>query len=271
MISKKELEEIVYTSPLVLLGIKDKSIINTANEYLPYSTGFEIECDKKETYDELVFKNIPNIIWDSTQSNYEQRYRIPNGVNGLICLYNICYHLGNNSLLNMESGIHYHIDCTDVKYTELSDALQRDNNFGEEILTELDSWDYRGTYNKRKISIGIFTGYNWIRYNGEHHTLEFRIGNMSFDYGVLVKQIIHANNIVRRWKNKIVGFDDSIIYNPINYKDQIEYQKVIHIKPTDYEFKIQKLKQSMQSEEIEDIIAQEDVKQQVKTRLHKLY
>lgn len=269
MIDKKTLEEIVYKAPLVLLSIRDREIVDMANNYLPYSTGFEIECQKKSTYDESTFLNIPNFINDSYRTNNEQRYRIPNGVNGLICLYNICYHLGNNSLLNMGSGIHYHIDCTDTNDMALRNVVSSDAQFGPNILKELDTWNYGGTYNKRGISL-LGAG-NWIRYN-DLNTLEFRIGNMSFDYEVLVKQIIHANDIVRRWKNKIPNWNDEITYREINYKSQIAYQKTIDIDKSSYEYKIQALLEKLNiSEAIPNTLPIDDIKQTTKSRVHKLY
>lgn len=277
MIDKKVLEEIVYNSPLVLLSIRDKETIDLANNYLPYSTGFELECEKKPTYNEETFKKIPNIIWDSSQDAYEQRYRIPNGINGLICLYNICYHLGNNSLLNMGSGIHYHIDCTDVTVQDLEVAFNRDSRFESEILKELDTWEYGGKYNSRGTSFGYKhnggTLGNWVRWNGLG-TLEFRIGNMSFDYKVLVKQIIHANDIVRRWKNKIPDYNNCIEYNGTNYKNQIDYQKNMDSNFVSYNHKIEALSNTLNSFNSTPTINTVDVAQArsiVKDRSHKLY
>lgn len=268
MIDKKILEEIINTSPLVLLSIRDKEVIDLANSYLPYSTGFEIECEKKPTYNEEIFKNIPNIIWDSYQDSCEQRYRIPNGINGLICLYNICYHLGNNSLLNLGSGIHYHVDCTDTDLSKLTSSFDKD--FEKCILSELDEWGYTGTYNKRGTS--FYRDGAWIRWN-DLKTLEFRLGNMSFDYQVLVKRIIHANNIVFRWKNRIETYHGVISYKEVNYENQIKYQKSIDMAPTSYENRIRVLSEKLiisKPIEIDDNIT-DNIKREVRGRVHKLY
>lgn len=188
----KDLEDYLY-NPLILLTIKDESIINRVNKLLPYSTGFEIECSKSEFFKNSNFTIIPNIL-DVSCDNGEQRYRIPNGIPGLICLFNICNQLKIDSLLNFGSGIHYHIDTTDC----FKDLVKTATENQDWILNELDTWNYKGDYNKR----GINPFGNWLKFNSLE-TFEFRIGEMSFDYKVLVNRIIHANNIVKRLKDQI--------------------------------------------------------------------
>ena len=83
-----------------------------------YSTGFEIECSCKEDVNFKAFRNIPNIIEADVNTCNEQRFRIPNGIEGLQCLFNISIVLKKEALLNPGSGIHYHIDCTDY-YDEI--------------------------------------------------------------------------------------------------------------------------------------------------------
>lgn len=188
----KDLEDYLY-NPLILITVKDESIINRVNKLLPYSTGFEIECFKSEFFKDSNFTIIPNILAVQTD-DYEQRYRIPNGISGLICLFNICNQLRLDSKLNPLSGIHYHIDTTDC-FEDLKKVALNNQNW---ILNELDSWNYKGTYNAR----GIDISQRWIKFNCLK-TFEFRIGEMSFDYKVLVNRIIHANNIVKRLKDQI--------------------------------------------------------------------
>ena len=200
------IEEAIYNNPKSLLSIKDKGLIKAINNYLPYSTGFEIECDYRTNYDVTCFQTIPNIM-EVRNDKCEQRYRIPSGLTGLICLQDICEQLRLNSKMNMESGIHYHIDCTDW-FSSITTENLKDNE--EWILKELDKWEYKGTYNRRE----VFNGYGgyWVRTNNEFSTLEIRCGEMSFDYNYIVTKIIHANLIVKNLKN--------IIFNPL-YKIEL--------------------------------------------------
>ena len=102
--------------PMSLAKVEGK-LQSVANSYLPYSTGVEIECTSKDNISlsaaRLGFNNIPNII--EVDIDYrEQRFRIPKGISGAICLYEICEKLKLMCMLNMGSGIHYHIDCRDI-------------------------------------------------------------------------------------------------------------------------------------------------------------
>ncbi len=221
---KELLRETAMTAPLLLLKLKNKEDIDYCNNFLPYSTGFEIECNMLG-YEELVkkaldankwndpklrdfvsqhrreFLAIPNIMHVSNDAS-EQRYRIPNGINGLICLYLISHNLKKFSELNDASGIHYHIDFTDVPewdddYNIYKSLLASNHDY---VLTELETWGYKGTYNSKGIA-GIGSEGNWVRQNDG--TVEFRIGEMTFDYEVLVKRIVHLNEICRNLKGQL--------------------------------------------------------------------
>src|SRR5690606_2245349 len=109
----------------------------------------EIECDMVGNPDygtkgskitqnhNQIFRNIPDII-SVDNDNWEQRYRIPNGLKGIICLYHISKQLKLNSLLNPKSSVHYHVDCTDC-YSEIANIVRKSTNI-EYILSELDTW-----------------------------------------------------------------------------------------------------------------------------------
>lgn len=197
-INKVELlEEIIYNAPLVLLTLDNKEMINLANDYLPYSTGFEIECHYGKDYNVENFKKIPNILHVNNTSG-EQRYRIPSGIKGMLCLYNISQQLKLNSELNPGSGVHIHVDMTD--YTkEISNKYILDNK--EWVLNELDSWGYKGGYNSRRVGQGKG---GWLGFRNstgwDTGTAEFRCGEMTFEYKELLKNIISANSIIRRVK-----------------------------------------------------------------------
>lgn len=102
-----KLEEMIYTCPQVLLKFTDKNprLLEYINDYLPYSVGIEIECNSEFSDDDIyeVFSKIPDIM-DISGGDYEVRFRIPNGLKGLICLYNICIELPKYFTLNKGSG-----------------------------------------------------------------------------------------------------------------------------------------------------------------------
>jgi len=186
---------------LKLLLLNPNSLKNKTNvekvslEYLPFSTGFEIECSKRDTFDLTAFEKIDNIM-DINIDNSEQRFRIPNGYKGFICLYDISKELINNSELNPLSGVHYHIDFTDM-FDDIRNNTRILDEIEEQILSELDTWGYDGKFNSRKIS----TAHNYIRMNSQFKTFEFRIGEMTFDYALLAKRIIHCNQLSLLIKN----------------------------------------------------------------------
>lgn len=207
----KMLEETVRTNPLALLVLNNKDNIDFVNNLLPYSTGFEIECDKKSHFNDVPFNNIPKIV-DIDCTFGEQRFRIPRGLNGFICLYLICDQLSKNSLLNPGSGIHYHVDTTETCMhitREIVDANQ------EWILKELDKWEYKGLYNGRKVILGKggWLGFRSHKQSYDKKTAEFRCGEMSFDYTYIVDKIIHANNIIKRLNNIMLPLYQVPIFN----------------------------------------------------------
>lgn len=192
MIEQSMIEEALNTNPLSLLLIKDKKVINQLNNLIPYSSAFEIECMKSEEYNEDSFLSIPDIM-DVNNDGSEQRYRIPNGIKGIICLYNISYQLKLNSLLNPLSSIHYHVDCTDC-HKEIYLLAYKDENINY-VLSELDTWLEGETATSRNIG-------SWFRYNSIQ-TMEFRLGEMTFDYRLMLKRLIHCNAIVKKFKDEL--------------------------------------------------------------------
>lgn len=206
-----KIDDLIKTNPL-LLDSNDPEVIKVGDYYLPYSTGFEIECDVKPGTTKDHFESIPNLL-DLQINNYEQRFRIKSGIEGLKSLRIISDYMIRYGLFNPGSGIHYHVDCTDV-YESFTEENVAEN--AEWMLEELDTWDYAGQYNKRIIS--LTTG-RWIRFQPGFKTMEFRIGNMAFDYPTLFERIRHANDIVRRFK-------DVIHITPLErYED--DYEQVI--------------------------------------------
>lgn len=182
---------------------RDNKLVQEIGLYLlPYSTGFEIECSLQDNCDISVFRDIPNIMDYPTDAvSCEQRFRIPNGVDGLICLFNIAEKMRRWGHLNPDSGIHYHIDFTDVwDSIDTINALV-DDETKNYILSELETWNYAGTYNSKVVHVATGGGY-WVRFQSGFKTMEVRIGEMTFDYSLLFKRIVHCNSIARNIKTK---------------------------------------------------------------------
>ena len=96
-------------NPLFLKKVQ--SVYEVAEIMLPYDTGIELECFKGKKFDIENFQKIPDIK-DVNVDDGEQRFRIPNSLEGFICLYNLCETLKENSVPEIGSGLHYHIDFT---------------------------------------------------------------------------------------------------------------------------------------------------------------
>lgn len=201
----------VRTYPIPLGKLENKALIEFANKFLPYETGIEIEIhtnyNRYDTFKSLqpIYEKVKNII-EIGMEDCEIKFRIPSGIKGMICLYEICDYLKENYKLNEKSGIHYHIDCRDM-YNTLPYTYQEWNSQGakwerfikskSEILNWFESWGYKGTYNDKDIS--TFKS-SWIRICYSYQTLEIRIGEMTFDYQTIIKRIMHSQNIIRKLK-----------------------------------------------------------------------
>lgn len=204
-LNNEVLLDILYNNPLALLAIKDKQVIQQFNELIPYSTAFEIECNivdaEEYTYESNqkialhneIFKSIPDIMSVNNDIG-EQRYRIPSGIRGIICVYNIANKLKIHSLLNPSSGIHYHVDCTDC-FNNIYDLFYSDLSHTKYILDELDTWLEGDTATNRGIG-------SWFKFNSLQ-TIEFRMGEMTFEYRKLIQRIIHCNAMVKKFKDML--------------------------------------------------------------------
>lgn len=213
------IDNLIKTNPL-LLDAKDDNVHKVGNYYLPYSTGFEIECRMLPNFSRNSFVTIPGIITADVNSSNEQRFRIPNGIKGLQVLQRVSIAMVEQAELNTNSGIHYHIDCS-----EMFDLIDNDviANNAEWMLKELDSWQYAGNYNQRRFSPTM--GAYWIRLQPSFKTIEIRIGEMTFNYELLFKRITHANAIIRRFKTILQNV--SILYKD-DYTD-VPNKRIIKI------------------------------------------
>ena len=195
----KVTEICIYTNPLPLLEVINPVLLEIIDNYLPYSHGMEFECVQKDNYDEEVFKQIPNIMAVNVD-NSEQRYRIPSGLKGMICLWEICKNMKIHSIVSTESSNHYHTDLTDI-WEGMSYEFKIENI--KWILEELKTWNTAINYNQIN---------SWYRWN-DLQTLEIRIGEPTFDYSVIIKRLIQCANIVRRLKSGITNISQHKLEN----------------------------------------------------------
>lgn len=196
------MREGVNSLPLLLDTLPEKQQLIVDRQF-PYSFGIEWEINTSNIpmlYPEsmlhlslpLKFSRYTNI-YRIDQNETEFRQRFWPGKHGLLQLYWVCEFLKKTSHPNPLSGLHYHIDCTDV------DDFLRFTTFCETqdwVLDALISWGYTGTYNKWTISMYK----NAVRMHHGYDTIEFRIGEMSFDYSLIVKRVKHCQAIVQRLK-----------------------------------------------------------------------
>ena len=194
----------ILENPIPLLEIKDKKVLEAIDNLLPFSSAFESECFDSNFRKEE-FKKIPDIM--NVSGGYgEVRFRIPPGLKGLICLYNISIELKKQCELNLGSGNHYHVDCTDIWDFITLEHIRELESY---LLTELDTWNYKGTYNSRGIYGKNSCSGTWIRFN-DLRTMEYRIGEMTFDCSLLAKRIIHCNKLTSDFKLLVLESNSSI-------------------------------------------------------------
>lgn len=193
-------KEAIYKFPLPLLELKNDKLLKSIDSIFPYSHGMEFECHKKDSYNIQEFKDIPDIMAVDVD-NYEQRYRIPSGLKGLVCLYRICEQLKLNSKIDPGSSNHYHTDLTDVFHLiPHKDAYETHPDYVW-IIESLKTWNsYRSIESAKQGS--------WFKFN-TLNTLEIRIGEPSFDYEVIVGRLIQCANIANKIKANL---------DPVKYK-----------------------------------------------------
>lgn len=203
----RSLRECVFHSPLGLSCLPSKTR-QLASYYLPAETGIEIEVRESASYEARPAIRQLHLV-DSSSDSGEQRFCIRGGEEGMIELYKVCQILKKYYKLNKESGIHYHTSAPWVSRHVGVYIEDRPNEFGW-VLDELSKWGYTGEYNKRNITCD--TKGNWVNMRPTLETVEYRIGEMSFDYDILIKRIIHCHSITKRirqqLKNKGISLAD---------------------------------------------------------------
>lgn len=194
----------IYSCPHALKEMEIK-LQKIASSYLRYSTGIEIEASQLDKNNrnklEKELKKLNLISFQLSGCEEESRFRIPAGIQGMITLYHLSEILKRYYGLNLQSGIHYHIDLNSfIQEKSRQFIIQNFLESEKEILKELDQWNYNGSYNSPKVK--CFSKNSWVNVLGRHNTAEFRIGEMTFDYEILIKRIIHAQSIVTKTLTK---------------------------------------------------------------------
>lgn len=200
----KMVREAVKKFPLPLLDIKDPKIRNYANSLLPTTVGMEISiyCLYQDSLYNAITeaKNFFEVI--DLSEGREPKICLKKGIDGFIGLWELCKILKEHGELNPIAGIHYHV-FHEQKIESDKDHWYSDSKMSAKILKALDTWNYKGSYNSRSVS---FEGKDhcWVNLNRrllESYTAEFRIGEMTFDYKLLVKRILNCTNIISSLKS----------------------------------------------------------------------
>ena len=191
-------EDWVYVSELQILEILTHSYLKP-DDYWFYDVGIEIECSPLDGFsesDKLEELKELNIFKDIQLTKDEQRFRLPKGTSGFYALHKLSMFMKKYYAFNDLSGIHYHIDFSDC----FDNLINNESivNISLYLLNELDSWNYKGSYNSRMVKLD--GGASWVRFQSDFKTMEVRIGEMTFDYNLLLKRILHLQEITYRLK-----------------------------------------------------------------------
>lgn len=205
----ESLKESIIETPSLITELDDPILLKIIDNLIPYDIGIEIECGRQNHYDIEKFKSISHII-EVRSSNGEERFRIPSGINSILCLKNISDILKEQCELNSGSGIHFHIDMTEC-YHLLTRKIINDNK--EWMLKELDTWKYSGTYNRRDCKFKNESCFIWVAFQNRFKTAEIRIGEMTFEYNLLMKRIIHCCEIIKKLKFTMISEVNSLNLN----------------------------------------------------------
>ena len=211
---------LVMTNPLPLMsedrldyakGITD-NLVRYINSIFTRDIGIEIEAILKDEYSIFDFHeawNNANLVCSENSDSDEIRIRL-NFYNNSISKCLIDLYLGLEIIkkyykLNILSGIHYHVDCPEIFLNcNLYGYFNTVSDQHKWVFKALSSWNYdevKGS-NARQISIDKWSQ---VRIHRCYKTLEYRIGEMTFDYSLILKRIVHVTNIT----NKIVRIYDN--------------------------------------------------------------
>jgi hypothetical protein len=253
MVDLKKIKEDLFSSPLSILSdcLNNVEVLNFCNSILPYSIGIEIESDvsvdARKYLQSLDFYCIEKNIQCS-----EQTFRIPNGYKGLLCLELFSLYLKKYQN-NTNSGNHYHVDCTNNR-EELFECIKKERNF---VISELVKWGTKDDVNTK--TIGEDRKFTYCNLRTHFQTAEFRVGELTCDFSLLLKRILSCSYIISEIRNKY-NLNYNIVYDndiSLNYiLSQIELNDLEYIEYTEKEVlrKIEEKKKKKQ--EVKKVIAE---------------
>lgn len=201
----------VRTNPKVLTALKDPKKIAYANSFLPKDTGIEFEVAlihdntaeglyryyiKSNHIDYSLVRNTMTGFNRDTASYPEKRFRIKNGVQGMIQLFNISLFMTKYGLLNEKSVIHMHVGTEIIPKTKYSWMTSTSSpievtNLAKKYLHLFDP-SMHDLHNRSEL-----TKQNWINFNSRYNTLEYRGIPLSFKYSHLIRYAIICQNITQ--------------------------------------------------------------------------
>ena len=206
----RNLRDCVFHNPLGLSCLPSKTI-QLAHWYFPRDAGIEFEielpnlcnnagdvwslCPEGFLSEDLINEIDELQLRDKSYQYKEQTFRISSGEQGMIQLYKLSHILKkyfslNPPLINTSN-------CSRVLENKIT---------GEIFLKELDSWGYNGIFNQRELR--VMSKGTWINLRWDYGTVEYRIGEMTFDYDLLIKRIVHCHSITRKIENYIMTLND---------------------------------------------------------------
>lgn len=258
MQSKTEkIREAVKRFPyLIPLYIKDKSFdpkitYGIMKKMLPLRFSIEIEClgalnkgDRTQDLNKLynVYSLTRDYSYVRTEEDYlnatvlnEHRISVL-GFKQLVGFYNVLEAMKHSLFYCKGGGIHIHIDLTPFYYSDNNSNSWKVESYYIKLHNVLSTnayldrvykifgSKYTGTYNRR--SCEIDSKGNWINIRPYFKTIEFRIGDLTFEYEELIDIVIQLQALVKEInykinnKNKITKGYDITKYHPLDRKSR---------------------------------------------------
>ena len=222
-------------NPIITRGILHKM--------LNRSCGIEIECfgslchnvsdyqgrdDSMRFIDVRNYYNIMNYAEDSpNRHNINPRHDITfnehkiriEGHSQLTGLYDILSDMKKYCRLNTASGVHIHVDLSDVfkKHSTRRSEMVALNNIGNHFkkymqprLNEIEQIFYPGSkydgeYNRYK-DVSTDKLHHWVAIRNNLKSIEFRIGPMTFEYTDIIRWCVELNKMVNWTINQDPSF-----------------------------------------------------------------
>lgn len=190
----KMVRDAVRQFPLPLLNYSEE-IKKIADDMLPYTVGMEISINGNSEFEKTMKENSHLFHKIDYLTSREPQVCLKTGLDGFIGLWKLCEILKKTCQLNPRAGIHYNVGREPQRLSQ-----RRDYSW---VLSALDSWNYTGDYNLRAVNSDRGKDHVWVNLNRckgwqDDGIAEFRIGEMTFDYELMVKRILHCTNIMRK-------------------------------------------------------------------------